>query len=102
MSALNPNTPVLVGVGQVVDHWDGADAAIAPDPARLRAIAGQRALVDSGAAETLAASIDRVVVIRTMADSIPGAPQPFGRCATPAATLAADLGIAAARSTYSV
>ncbi|MFT2520565.1 hypothetical protein ACMWQB_30615, partial [Escherichia coli] len=39
---------------------------------------------------------------RTMADSVPGVPQPFGRCANPPATLAADLGLGAVKAIYSV
>ncbi len=90
MSTLDPRTPVLVGVGQRTMHWKGEGAA--PDPAGLRADAARAALVDSGSAD-LPAAVDRVVVVRTMADSLPGAPQPFGRCANPPGTLAADLGL---------
>lgn len=99
MTAFDPRTPVLVGVGQRTVHWRGEGAA--PDPAGLRADAARAALADSGAAG-LAATIDRVVVIRTMADSVPGAPQPFGRCANPPGTLAEDLGLGPVEAVYSV
>lgn len=102
MNAIDPRTPVLVGVGQAVDHWDGSDPAAAPDPVGLRAIAGRAALADSGVAVALAATIDQIFVIRTMADSVPGVPHPFGRCANPPGTLAADLGLAPSRMVYSV
>lgn len=98
MNAADPRTPVIVGVGQRTVHWTGE--GVAPDPTGLRAQAGRAALAD-GAAAGLAAAIDRVVVIRTMADSIPGAPQPFGRCANPPGTLAEDLGLNGADVTYS-
>ncbi|MGJ3649508.1 hypothetical protein ACLB0R_13680 [Sphingomonas sp. GlSt437] len=102
MTAVAPDTPVLVGVGQLTRHWRGAQDGAAPDPAGLRAAASRIALDDSGAGAALARLIDRVVVIRTMADSVPGVPQPFGRCANPPATLAADLGLGAVKAIYSV
>lgn len=99
MSAIDPRTPVLVGVGQRTVHWTGE--GVAPDPAELRADAARAALADSGSAG-LKAAIDQVLVIRTMADSVPGTPQPFGRCANPPGTLAEDLGLAEVEAVYSV
>lgn len=96
-----PNTPVLVGVGQIVSHWRPGSDEAAPSPQSLRAAATRRALADSGQAAGLAASIDRVVVVRTMLDSVPGAPQPFGRCANPPGTLAIDTGLAPREAIYS-
>ncbi|MBX9796533.1 hypothetical protein [Sphingomonas sp.] len=94
---IDPRTPVLVGAGQVTVHWNGEGDA--PDPAGLRAQAARAALADAGPG--VAAIIDRVVTVRTMADSVPGAPQPFGRCANPPATLAADLSLGAAHLVHS-
>lgn len=99
--AIHPSTPVIVGVGQCVDHWDGSDAASAPSPISLARSAGRLALADSGAGAALAGCIDQVTVVRTMLDSVPGTPQPFGRCANMPATLAAALGIKGARHIYS-
>ncbi|MDG5746938.1 hypothetical protein P8Q88_02000 [Qipengyuania sp. XHP0207] len=95
------NTPVLVGVGQLTDHWQGGDAADAPSPQDLRRDAAALALADSGAADALRVAIDRIVAVRTTPDSIPGAPQPFGRCENPPATVAADLGITDTDNIYS-
>lgn len=95
------NIPVLIGVGQVVVHWDGTDPAAAPSPDRLRRDAARAALADSGAGDRVAAAIDRVVVVRTMLDSVPGTPQPFGRTANPPGALAQDLGLTPARRVYS-
>jgi len=99
---IDPTTPVVVAVGQTVDFWDGSNPAAAPSPLALAVRAGSAALADSGAAVALTAAIDSVFFVRTMADSVPGAPQPFGRCANLPATLAARLGIAAAQAVYSV
>jgi acetyl-CoA C-acetyltransferase len=100
--AIDPQTPVLVGVGQCVDHWDGANTAVAPDPSSLRLAAANAALEDCGARGEVLAAINRVIVVRTMLDSVEGAPQPFGRCSNPPGTLAAGLGIANVRLIYSV
>ncbi|MCC7393789.1 MAG: hypothetical protein IT553_02920 [Sphingomonadaceae bacterium] len=89
--------PVIVGVGQLMRRWsahDGTDLADAPSPHGLRAAAARLALADSGAGEALTHAIDQIIVIRTMADSVPGAPQIFGRAENPPGTLAAALGIA--------
>lgn len=102
MPRLNPQTPVLVGVGQVVRHWTPADTVPAPSPLDLQLLAARAALADSGAPQQLVEAIDGVVVVRSMLDSVEGARQPFGRCANPPATLAADLGIASACCIYSV
>ncbi len=100
-AAIDPRTPVLVGVGQVTVHWDGSDAATAPSPVGLAVEASRCALDDAGGS-AFAAAIDRVVFVRTMLDSVPGVPQPFGRCANPPGTLARDLGLTPQRAIYSV
>lgn len=99
--SIAPNIPVLVGVGQIVSHWRPGTDEAAPSPQSLRAEATRRALADSGVGQALAASIDRVVAVRTMLDSVPGAPQPFGRCANPPGSLAADAGLAPRDAIYS-
>lgn len=97
----DPRTPVIIGVGQCVDHWRPGSEAAPPSPQSLRALAARRALDDTGAAAAVASLIDRVIVVRTMLDSVPGAPQPFGRCANPPGTLAADIGLASRDAVYS-
>jgi len=99
--AVDKATPVLVGVGQARVFWDGVDPANAPSPLSLASTAAAAALADSGSAAALASSIDHVVFVRTMLDSIEGAPQPFGRCDNLPASLAARLGLKPRRSTYS-
>ena len=100
--AVDPRTPILVGVGQCVDHWDGADASTAPKPLSLAALAATRALEDTDAADALAKTIDCVMFVRSYLDSIPDAPQPFGRCENPPGSLASALGIVAKHAIYSV
>ncbi len=98
---INPRTPVLIGVGQITQHWSPVSGDPAPSPQSLRADAAQLALADSGAANAVCSSIERVIVVRTMLDSVPTAPQPFGRCANPPGRLAADLGLSPRDTIYS-
>ena len=89
--------PVIVGVGQLMRQWmadDGTDVSAAPSPQGLRAAAVRIALADSGAGDALGHAIDQIIVIRTMADSIPGLPQIFGRAENPPGALCDALGIA--------
>ena len=97
----SPNCPIIVGAGQLTDHWNGESPEVAPSPQELRRDAARLAIDDSGQADALLAAIDRIVAIRTTPDSIPGAPQPFGRCDNPPATVAADLGIEGTDNIYS-
>lgn len=99
--AVDKATPVLVGVGQARVFWDGENPAAAPSPLSLASTAASAALADSGAAGSLAGSIDHVVFVRTMLDSTEGAPQPFGRCRNLPGSLAAQLGLKPQRATYS-
>ena len=78
---MDKRTPVLVGVGQTVSHWDGTSGPDgAPSYLSLAAQAAKNALRDTGAASVLAAEIDTIAMVRTMADSIPSFDQVFGRC----------------------
>jgi len=102
MLETDPRTPVLVGVGQIVRHWDGKDVAAAPSPLSLQVDAARAALADSGAAAALASVIDSVFVVRANHDSMRSVRHPLGRCANPPATLAAELGLSPTRRVYSV
>jgi acetyl-CoA C-acetyltransferase len=100
---LSPNTPVLIGVGQVVDHWDGSDATAAPSPQSLMQRASEAALADTGSADAVRAAIDIVAVVRHFADSAPGmVPEGTGGCDKPPLGLANRLGVTPARAIYSI
>jgi acetyl-CoA C-acetyltransferase len=100
---LPPNTPVLIGVGQTVDHWDGSDAASAPSPQSLMQRASEAALADTDAADAVRASIDVVAVVRHFADSAPGmVPEGTGGCDKPPLGLAERLCLTPARAVYSI
>ncbi|MEL7046490.1 MAG: acetyl-CoA acetyltransferase [Pseudomonadota bacterium] len=81
MSRIESDTlPVLVGVGQTVGHWGGECPREAPSPLKLCVDAARNALEDSGTGPSLSDRIDAVAVVRTLEDSIPKSPYPFGRC----------------------
>ncbi|NMO93547.1 acetyl-CoA acetyltransferase [Actinomycetospora sp. TBRC 11914] len=78
-SALDPRTPVLVGVGQCSDPVDGAHHRRA-SAVELAATAARRALADTGADPVaVATAVDTVAGVRQFEISIPGAPSPLGR-----------------------
>lgn len=76
-SALDPRTPVIVGVGQSVERIEDEDYA-GLCAADLAARAAQAALNDSGAPEIVRALIKAVGAVRTFEDSN-AAPSPFGK-----------------------
>ncbi|WAC56167.1 acetyl-CoA acetyltransferase [Gordonia sp. SL306] len=79
LSELDPNTPVVVGVGQASERltdtgYEGLSEA------DLAARAVEAALTDSGvAAPSIAAEIDTVVGVRTFEESSPLSTSPLGR-----------------------
>jgi acetyl-CoA C-acetyltransferase len=97
--SLDPRTPILIGVGQTVSHWDGTDIDASPSPVSLAAVASLAAIADTGAVG-VSEAIDTVVVVRTVADS-GGRVIGNSRCANPPATLAARLGLTPRRLIYS-
>jgi len=97
------NIPVLIGVGQAVDHWDGGDPAAAPSPQSLMADAARAALADSGAGAAVLAAIDTVAVVRHFADSAPGmVPEGTGGCDQPPLGLAQRIGARPRHAVYSI
>ncbi|MEL6857691.1 MAG: acetyl-CoA acetyltransferase [Pseudomonadota bacterium] len=90
--------PVLVGVGQVTNHWDGtAGPEGAPSPKSLCVEASQLALDDAGIA---ASEIDSLAIVRIFEDSVPGGRHPHGHNSNLPGTIARDLGAAPSRAIY--
>jgi acetyl-CoA C-acetyltransferase len=96
------NTPIIIGAGQATAHWDGKDKEQAPSPVGMAARAGRAALEDTRVMDKLSKAIDSIAIVRANHDSVPHVSHPFGRCANPPATLAAQLGLQAQRLIYSV
>ncbi|MEM7328239.1 MAG: acetyl-CoA acetyltransferase [Pseudomonadota bacterium] len=90
--------PVIVGVGQVTDHWDGtSEPDGAPSPKSLCVTASQIALEDAGVA---ANEIDTIAVVRIFEDSVPGDRHPHGHNTNLPGTIARDLGASPSRAIY--
>ena len=90
--------PVLVGVGQVTDHWDGtAGPSGAPSPKSLCVDASKIALEDAGIA---ASEIDTLAVVRIFEDSVPGDRHPHGHNTNLPGTIARDIGATPTRAIY--
>jgi acetyl-CoA C-acetyltransferase len=79
MSQLDPRTPVLIGVGQIIDRLGEGDFE-ALSPVELAARASARAIDDAQAdPAAIRDRIDTVAGIRQFEISTPGAPAPLGR-----------------------
>lgn len=90
--------PVLVGVGQVTNHWDGTQGADgAPSPHSLCLQASNLALADAGMTGDM---IDTLAVVRIFEDSVPGDFHPHGHNRNLPGTIARDLGAAPQRAIY--
>jgi acetyl-CoA C-acetyltransferase len=94
------NFPIIVGVGQVVDHWDGTDADAAPSPLSLIAESMKRAQVDSGILD-ITDQVDTLAVVRSFSDSLRQPFDPFGKYINLPATIAAAASIRPKRMVYS-
>ncbi|MEO0437670.1 MAG: acetyl-CoA acetyltransferase, partial [Pseudomonadota bacterium] len=93
--------PVLIGVGQSISHWKGGELADAPSPLSLSVEAARKALKDTTAQDALAKRVDTVVVVRTLEDSVPKSPYPFGRCENYPGAVAEALDLQPSSAIYS-
>ena len=92
--------PIIVGVGQVVDHWDGSDLSLAPSPIGLITESIKRAQADAGVAD-LGDKLDTLAVVRAFTDSLLTPFDPFGKAKNfPAAVIDAT-GLQPKKTIYS-
>jgi|TARA_B110000116_G_scaffold103009_1_gene89700 acetyl-CoA C-acetyltransferase len=81
--------PIIVGVGQVVDHWDGRDLDQSSSPISLITESIKRAQADAGVFD-LVEKIDTLAVVRAYTDSLRKPFDPFGKAKNfPAAVIEA-------------
>ncbi len=104
MNELADNTPILIGVGQASDPL-GTPGYRRLSPADLAAEAARAACDDALSLAVLAARIDAVYAVRTVADSVPAPLRtqraPFGGPDNVPAAVAARIGAAPALAVYS-
>lgn len=92
--------PVIVGVGQVVDHWDGQDAEKAPHPLSMIRAAMDLAIEDTGSSN-VSPAIDCAAFIRTFPDSLREPVIPFGTISNLPQAVLAKTDLAPHRVIYS-
>lgn len=85
---LDNHTPIIVGVGEIVEAVP-EELSCASSPINLASQAAQKALDDAGVA---ASEIDTLVVVRTMADSAPTTRSPHGTSNNPPGAVANHIG----------
>ena len=101
-AAIDPRTPIVVGVGQAAERVDDADyqGLSAID---LAVAAARAAVTDSGAdTQTVIAAIDTIACTRQFENSTPGAPAPLGKSAKYPVSVASRLGSAPKRAVLEV
>ena len=95
------NMPILVGCGQFTQRTAQAGKfEESLDPMQLLAIAADRALADTGAAEKLKGRIDNISVVRFTADSSEAGRLPIGQYNNPPRSLGNRIGAKAKREYY--
>jgi len=101
-TAIDPRTPVLVGVGQAAERVDDADYR-GLSPIDLAVVAARAAVTDSGGdAHTVIGAIDTIACTRQFEDSIPGAPAPLGKSTKCPVSVGNRLGAAPKRAVLEV
>lgn len=92
--------PIIIGVGEVVEHL-AADLMKSSSVQSLAAQAALEALKDAGEIKELADNLDVVVAVRTLVDSSPMWPMPFGKSNNMPRSIAQRIGANPATAVYS-
>ncbi len=101
-TGLADTIPILVGVGQCVDHWHGGNASQAPSPQSLMIKASRAAIADCGG--DIGKAINVIAVTRLFADSGAGVrgAEAFGKCDNLPRFVGRAIGAKPQRAIYSV
>ncbi|MFN9545156.1 MAG: acetyl-CoA acetyltransferase, partial [Alphaproteobacteria bacterium] len=93
--------PILVGCGQFTQRTaQTGKFEDSLDPMQLLAVAADRALADTGAADRLKSRIDNISVVRFTADSSEAGRLPIGQYTNPPRSLGKRIGATARREYY--
>ena len=92
--------PIIIGVGEVVEHL-AADLMKSSSVQSLATQAALEALKDAGEITELADNLDVVVAVRTLVDSSPMWPMPFGKSNNMPRSIAQRIGANPATAVYS-
>jgi acetyl-CoA C-acetyltransferase len=100
--AIDPRTPVIIGVGQWAERIDDADYR-GLSPINLAVEAAQAAIVDSGGRpDEIASAIDTIATTRQFENSVPGARAPLGRSTKYPLSVASRIGAQPKRAVLEV
>ena len=91
MTAIDPRTPVIIGIGQVSERI-GDPGYAARSPMDLAGAALAEAIEDAGGSADLPAAIDTIAAIRQFEISTPMARAPFGKADNPPRAIAKRVG----------
>ncbi len=101
-AAIDPRTPVIVGVGQAAERVDEAGYR-GLSPIDLAVAAAQAAVADTGAkSHAIIAAIDTIACTRQFENSTPGAPAPLGKSTKYPVSVSNRLGAAPRRAILEV
>ena len=95
---IDPQTPVLIGCGQVTDMDTPPERGQSAIDMIERA--ARLAAADTGGGEAILRALDSVCILRLYTDTSWRFESPFGRCNNPPAAVAGRLGAATARLQY--
>ncbi len=102
ISAIDPRTPIVVGVGQAAERVDDTDYR-GLSPIDLAVAAARAVVADTGAdPETVIAAIDTIACTRQFEDSTPGAPGLLGKSTKYPVSVGNRLGAAAKRAVLEI
>jgi acetyl-CoA C-acetyltransferase len=101
-AAIDPRTPIVVGVGQAAERVDEAGYR-GLSPIDLAVAAARAAVADTGAnSQTVIAAIDTIACTRQFDNSTPGAPAPLGKSTKYPVSVGNRLGAAPRRAVLEV
>jgi acetyl-CoA C-acetyltransferase len=101
MARKESSVPVIVGVGEVRETVP-QDLATASSVTTLAAVAAQRALQDAGPARAIAAAMDHLVAVRTLADTAAMYENGVGLVANMPRAIASRIGCNPRRAVYDI
>ncbi len=101
--SVEDNTPVILGVGQVTERIDQEFIGLSPEALATKAC--ERALLDTGSANAIRVSVDKLACVRLFADSVPDEftafVAPFGSSNSPPQSIIDQLGMTGVEGLYS-
>ena len=96
----NDNFPIIVGVGQITEQWNGEPVSAGPHPVSIIEKAIGKAISDTGAS-SIADFIDCAAFVRTFADSLSEPVVPFGEVENLPRAVLKRIGLDPAKVIYS-